>query len=465
MNSQIRIEVIDKEGWRKEFAFQKSLFHIGSAAVNDLVLESMRGGGVAARHAQLIAAPDGSGYRLVNLGDTDILLNEAGDKPVPPHSVASVRDGSMVKIGDFTLIFHGEAMMLTAVPTDGRSSHIGLRLSMPRTQLAPHQSLTGMLTVGNHGDQAGVQFTLELEGLDPDCYTIEPAPLLSSGSEREVALRLFHRGNKPLAGEHTLTIRATAPQAYPTEEATVRWTIQVQPFYQHTLRPVSTVNVPASPLEDLLPPTSATRPAARSTTPRPVTPPPVVTAQKPPAPWEEVPPAPGTPAEAAPAMPEKQQVRLLKAVSPSNVEAEPPKAAPAPSAAEDWWAGTEVPAVPAAVVEVEPAAMPATVAPEPDVVETLPPAPVEVATTPEVTTPDTAAVVAETAPTPAGDDGWGAPEKETPQPVVKITAPPQAEPVRSGEAEVKPSSQEENWWSEPEKTATPPTTNEDWWSA
>ncbi len=343
MNPQVKIEVIDKDGWRKEFSFQKSLFHIGSAAMNDLVLENARGGGVAARHAQLIALQDGSGYRLVNLGDTDILLNEAGDKRAAPHAVASVSDGNVIKMGDFTLIFHGEAMMVAAAPTDSRSSHIGLRLSLPRTKVAPHQNIAGVLAVANHGDKAGVQFDLDLEGLEPDCYNIEPAPLLPSGSEREVALRIFHQGDKPIAGEHTLTLRAVAPDAYPGEEATVTCVIQIQPFYKHTLQPAmsgqrSAVSGQpegaATRVEDLLPPPVAARPAA---------PPPP---QKPPVPlWEEAEP-PVAKAAATPPTPEKQPALTLKAVPTPEVQP-PSKAIPTPSPAEDWWtvpeAGSEQP--------------------------------------------------------------------------------------------------------------------------
>ncbi|MBN2393287.1 MAG: hypothetical protein JXR84_21330 [Anaerolineae bacterium] len=549
MNPQIKIEVIDKDGWRKEFSFQKGLFHIGSAGVNDLVLENARGGGVAARHAQLIAAADGTGYRLVNLGDTDILLNEAGDKLAPPHSVVSVKDGTIVKIGDFTLVFHGEAMMVAAAPSNGRSSHIGLQLSLPRTYLAPHQSLAGVLAVGNHGDQAGVQFDLDLEGLESDCYNIEPAPLLPSGSEREVALRIFHRGNTPLAGEHTITIHAVAPQAYPNEEATITCVIQVQPFYQHTLRPVSsdqqsTANAqpkvvptmpraPANRFEDLLPPTVPTRDVQSS----PIS-------QQPEK--ETIPPV----------IPENLQVLTLKAAPPPELqEAKPKEAPPTSSTAEDWWKDAETESaspvsIEAETIEISESTVPDSVPQEPDIAEVPAPLPVSgelemvtdvevaieipappidvrdtaqetVASVEETKTPETpaeepevihnvssvielqmasveATAVAESpvdikapleqkpAPpsdqqsavndqpkntTPADDDWWSAPEispqeKEEPQvPVLKIAPLVEVEPASPDEAEVKPISQADDWWSEPEKENTPPAANEEWWSA
>jgi hypothetical protein len=205
-------------------------------------------------------------------------------------------------------------------------------------------------------------------------------------------------------------------------------------------------------------------------------------------------------------------------------------------------------------VEAEPAAVPATVAPESGAVEapTPPPTVVEPDITPEVQvtapvdvwdvpTPETAVVVEETvvvveeAPgepetpvekpevmpvTPTIEEPWTAPaeeviptespveveaprEQEPPPPVVEAGSPPatddwwavletpslekekpqmpvviitpstEAEPaLPSGaeveptpQAEVKPTPQADDWWSEPEKKDTPPTANEDWWSA
>ena len=85
MNQQIEIEVIDKDGWKKTFPIRKNIFHIGSVTANDVVLEAKRGAGIAPRHAQFIALQEG-GYRLVNLGDTEIHLEGTENRIVPPHS-------------------------------------------------------------------------------------------------------------------------------------------------------------------------------------------------------------------------------------------------------------------------------------------------------------------------------------------------------------------------------------------
>jgi hypothetical protein len=242
MDQNIWIEVIDKDGWRKEYPLDKSIVHIGSAPGSDLVLESGRGAGVAPLHAQLLILASGSGCQLVNLGDTDISLGLSGDQSLLPHSVTRITDGAVFKVGDFTLTLHGGAGEDTPGVVAGSSAHIGLNVSLPRSRLAVGQALTGVITVSNLGDQTGVQFDLELEGIEADCYSVEAGPLLSSGAEREVSFQLFHRGNRPLAGERRITIRAAAPLVYPGEQASVSRAIQVLPSYDHALRVVPPVS-------------------------------------------------------------------------------------------------------------------------------------------------------------------------------------------------------------------------------
>lgn len=238
MNQRIEIDVIDKDGWKKTFPVEKNIFHIGSIAANEIVLEAKHGAGVSPRHAQLIALQEG-GFRLVNLGDNDIHIGGHGDDVVAPRSVAAVTDGSVLTIGDFTLTFHGETATASGMVVAKREGNIGLQLHFAETQLAPNQSRGGILIVSNQGDKTGVQFELELEGLDDDCFTLEPAPLLSAGSEAEVAFRFYHRGHKPLAGERPVTIRATAPKAYPNDVAIATCTLDVQPYFWHTFGPAT----------------------------------------------------------------------------------------------------------------------------------------------------------------------------------------------------------------------------------
>lgn len=250
VNTKNTLQITDRDGWKKDFPLEKSIVYIGSDPGNDVVLERGRGGGVAARHLQLVPlAAQGSGYRLVNLADADVLLGESGEH-LAPYSFAQVAGGQRIRVGDFTLILKGvleePALSLSKGVPKGEehtSVGIGLRLSLPQTQLAPHRPLEGAVIVRNLGDQTGVQFKLEVQGLDPDCYEMGPGPILFPNAEKTVVLRLHHPEKPtPPAGEHSLTIRATAPDAYPGESAVVSQIIGILPFYHHSLRLVTEVS-------------------------------------------------------------------------------------------------------------------------------------------------------------------------------------------------------------------------------
>jgi len=257
-----RVIITDKNGWERELPLQKNLIHIGSEPRNDIVLELGRGSGVAPRHLQLISVQgDGQRYRAINLGNTDILLGESGDTVLSPRSSADIVDGAQLRVGDFTLTFHltgsvrqgvsqqtaayeGQA---TARPVaqgafpdtvkEETSDVIGLKLILPWAPLDPERPLEGSVVVHNLGNKPGVQFKLEVEGLEPDCYEMGPGPILFPNVEKAVFLRLYHpRGPRPVAGEHHIRIRATAPEAYPGASAAVSQEIQILPFYNHSLR-------------------------------------------------------------------------------------------------------------------------------------------------------------------------------------------------------------------------------------
>lgn len=246
MNTKNTLQITDRDGWKKDFPLEKSIIYIGSDPGNDVVLERNRGGGVAARHLQLVPlAAQGSGYRLVNLADADVLLGESGEH-LAPYSFAKVAGGQRIRVGDFTLVLKGVLKsILEDVPKgeEHTSAGIGIRLSLSQTQLTPHRPLEGAVIVRNLGDKTGVQFRLEVQGWDPDCHEMGPGPILFPNAEKTVVLRLHHpKKPTPPAGEHSLTIRATAPQAYPGESAVVSQVIGILPFYHHSLRLVTEVS-------------------------------------------------------------------------------------------------------------------------------------------------------------------------------------------------------------------------------
>ena len=103
--------------------------------------------------------------------------------------------------------------------------------------MAPDHPLTGSITVKNLGNQTGVQFKLEVDGLDPKYYEIGPAPILFPNVEREIYFHLRHPRSPELpAGDYRITIRATAPEAYPGEAAMVSQMIRILPYYSHEVR-------------------------------------------------------------------------------------------------------------------------------------------------------------------------------------------------------------------------------------
>lgn len=231
----VTIEVIDKNGWHREYTVEKAIIHIGSDAQNDIALDATRGAGVAPRHLQLIAGD--TGYRLVNLDSAPVEIDVSGNEiALEPRSTANVGAGAEIQVGEFTLVLHsGDVSRLT--PQRGTTSEtIGLRVNLPRTTLGPEQPIEGSITVSNLGDETGVQFELEVEGLPDTAFQLGPAPILFPGALKEIFFRLRHPHGPALrAGDHRISIHATAPDAYPGERATVKQTVHVAPHFSHTV--------------------------------------------------------------------------------------------------------------------------------------------------------------------------------------------------------------------------------------
>ena len=227
------ITVTTPEGWRKEFLLEGNLIYIGSAPDNNIVLGLDQGRGVSQRRLQIIAMP--GGYRAGNLGEVSILVD---DDEVQPRFAVDVGDGSILKLGEFDLTFRFDQVIGTPVVTQQGTNAIGLALSLPRVVvLAPDNPVDGTIVVRNMGTESGVQFQIELEGLEEDCYEMGPGPILFPNAEKEVFLRLHHpRKPHPPAGEHQITIRASAPDAYPGQSAVEPRQANILPYYDHTLR-------------------------------------------------------------------------------------------------------------------------------------------------------------------------------------------------------------------------------------
>ncbi len=270
MTQRGTVEVIDKGGWCRSFPLNKNIIHIGSDARNDIVIETWHGNGLVARHLQLVPSPTSSlGYRLVNMGTIEVLLGSNGERSLPPRAAIDLADDDTVRLGELTFIFHGEGASVAsatnaaagavaaqpsaanraapvivaalgvttaAVAAVRKGNPIGLNLTLLQALLTPGQPIDGAITIKNQGDKTGVQFKIEVEGFDPDSYELGPAPILFPDVEKQVLFRLRHpQKPHPPAGDRRLTIRVTAPNAYPGEVATVSQVVQVAPCIKHSL--------------------------------------------------------------------------------------------------------------------------------------------------------------------------------------------------------------------------------------
>ena len=175
------------------------------------------------------------------MGDSEVRLGANAERVVAPRAFLEVTGGDQVKVGDFTLTFQGAGSGIGGRDADQNSRSISLTMRLGQTKLGVDKPLEGAVVVRNWGIKAGVQFSLEVDGLDPACLEIGPGPLLFPNAEKEVAFKVHHpRATKPPAGDYRIRIRATAPAAYPGEAAIVSQIIQLLPFYSHKLRVVTT---------------------------------------------------------------------------------------------------------------------------------------------------------------------------------------------------------------------------------
>jgi hypothetical protein len=178
------------------------------------------------------------------MGDTPIKYGQQGENALAPRAFVELNPGEKISVGDFVLSFQGDAPMSYAsndgemsTAGDKRSRSIGLRLNLPSNLLGLDHPIDGTVTVRNWGTKTGVQFKLEVDGLDPACLEIGPGPLLFPNAEKEVPFRVHHpRAARPPAGDYRLRIRASAPAAYPGESAIVTQMIQLLPYYSHKVR-------------------------------------------------------------------------------------------------------------------------------------------------------------------------------------------------------------------------------------
>ena len=226
-----RLEVVNKEGWRKEYLLQRTLIYAGSQPGSDVYLPAPE---VAPRHIQFVPSPvNRAGYRLINFSAAPLALRESGGaaRLVPPRGTAELSDGDAVELAGYSMVFHSGAM---------QSASIQARVELASTRLELDRQIEGTLYIRNSGDKAGVQFEIQTQGFDQRFVQVDSGPVLFPGVEKSIAFRIAHpRQPTPPAGDHTLTLVVTAPGVYPGESAMVSATFTVAPFFAHSIRFIS----------------------------------------------------------------------------------------------------------------------------------------------------------------------------------------------------------------------------------
>lgn len=235
MAQQGIVEVIDKTGWTKKYYLDQWITQIGGDQSNQIVLDASRGSGVSSVHAQLLYLPEtGNVYRLVNLGDTYIMMGETGHQAITPLSYMDIQNGAKVQVGEFTLVFHLEGEGPGVVKEISQNFEVSL--SLGRRRLTPGGKLGGSIILKNLGEAEHIQFRIELEGLPEDCYQIDSPPLMFPDMETVIPIQIYHRKTRPLAGEQQLSIRVESPKGYPGEQVVVKQTLHVLPYYEHKVK-------------------------------------------------------------------------------------------------------------------------------------------------------------------------------------------------------------------------------------
>ncbi len=223
-----RLEIVNREGWSKDFLLQRSLAYVGSQIGSDVYLPQPD---VAPRHIQFVPSPiDRTGYRLMNFSAMPLALRLANGqaRTVAPRASVDVADGDAVELAGYAIVYRSGDM---------QSAAIEARVDLDQNRLEVDRPLEGGLYIRNVGNKAGVQFDVQVQGFDPRFLQIEPGPVLFPGAEKRVGFHLVHpRQALPPAGNHTITFVVTAPGVYTGESAIVRATVAVAPYFAHAVR-------------------------------------------------------------------------------------------------------------------------------------------------------------------------------------------------------------------------------------
>lgn len=116
------------------------------------------------------------------------------------------------------------------------ASSIGLMARWVSATLSEDTQAEAVLLLSNRGARGAVQFRLSVTGLPAESFEIPPLPILFPNAETQIRLIFHYPPNTVLrSGQHTITFTASAPEAYPNEQAVATLTLSVPTVYRHTV--------------------------------------------------------------------------------------------------------------------------------------------------------------------------------------------------------------------------------------
>ena len=225
----VDLKIIEANGWSKSVKLIKSITLVGSSAGCDIVLNSNQ---ITPVHAQILCSTDlPTGCRLVNFAAPIRIHSMGADLSIDPFSARDIQQEDELVLGDYRIVFD----LPLSTEFVQKTSSMEAALSFSNAVLRPEYPLEGKLVVKNLGKGGGTQVQVELKGLPPDCYLIDPIPLLYSGAQEEIRVRLFHKTLYPEAGIQSIFLVVTAPNSYPGEELSIQQKIYVAPVFDQKL--------------------------------------------------------------------------------------------------------------------------------------------------------------------------------------------------------------------------------------
>jgi hypothetical protein len=235
----MKLFVSEQDGFKKEFIITKAVTRLGSSPANDIQLRSPK---ISPFHLQILYTTDAPDrIKAINLsGDKLLLISNGKELSLPTYQPFEVGVGDELRINESRLLF--ELPLTSGVLST--SPKISASLHLPEPVLRPNAILLGRIALKNEGEQNSCQFQVDVVNLPEDCYQVDPVPLMYTGAQEEINIRLFHRKTRPAAGFQSLTVSITAPDSYPGEQVSIQQGIYVSPFLEQGIEIID--DMPAS---------------------------------------------------------------------------------------------------------------------------------------------------------------------------------------------------------------------------